>query len=133
MYNAAMIESATAYWQELYATKDPARVSWYRSHLHTSLELMEVGGLHAGSRVIDVGGGASTLVDDLLARDVRRITILDLSVASLQHARGRLGPLASTVRWMAADILEAPIEPASMDFWHDRAALHFLDAAADCR
>ena len=83
--------------------------------------------------MIDVGGGASTLVDDLLARGVMRVTVLDLSAQALAVARERLGARADAVAWLAADLLEAPLPEAGFDLWHDRAVLHFLvdaDAAA---
>lgn len=129
MTDPQLMESS-AHWQAVYLTKDPGRVSWYRPHLQTSLELLKRGGLHPGSRVIDVGAGASTLVDDLLALGVVHITALDISEASLEVTRGRLGPLASKVHWIAGDIADATFEPGGFDLWHDRAALHFLDAKA---
>ena len=121
---------AFAHWQAVYLSKDPGQVSWYRPHLNTSLELLKSGGLHAGSRILDVGAGASTLVDDLLALGVVNITALDISDAALEITRRRLGSLASKVHWVAADIAKAALEPAGVDLWHDRAALHFLDAKA---
>ena len=120
----------SAHWQKVYLTKDPGQLSWYRARLQTSLELLMRGGLHTGSRLIDVGAGASTLVDDLLELGVGNVTALDISQASLDISRRRLGPLASKIRWIAAAISDATLEPGSIDLWHDRAALHFLDAVA---
>jgi SAM-dependent methyltransferase len=120
-----------AHWDDVYGRKAPDSVSWYRPHLDTSLALLDGAGLHAGSRVIDIGGGASTLVDDLLARGVRGITVLDLSRQALDVARERLGEAGAHVRWWAADLLEAALPAAGYDLWHDRAVLHFLvDPAA---
>lgn len=79
-----------------------------------------------GSRVLDVGGGTSTLVDDLLDRGVSDITVLDLSEQALRVSKERLGPRAVGVRWIAADLLEEPLPAGGFDLWHDRAVLHFL-------
>jgi len=122
-----------AHWSRVYATRACDSVSWYRSHLDVALELLERGGLNPDSRIIDVGGGASTLVDDLLARGLRHVTVLDIAAEALAVARARLGPQARTVEWIAGDVLETPLPAATFDLWHDRAVLHFLvdpDAAA---
>ena len=121
------------HWEGVYARKAADSVSWYRPHLETSLALLAEAGLVPGARVIDVGGGASTLADDLLARGVRDITVLDLSQQALDVARARLGEAGTCVRWWAADLLTALLPEAGYDLWHDRAVLHFLtvpDAAA---
>lgn len=126
-------EASRDHWQGVYARKAVDSVSWYRPHLETSLELLKEAGLGPESRVIDVGGGPSTLVDDLLARGVRDITVLDLSRQALDVARSRLGEAGAGVRWWADDLLAAPLPEAAYDLWHDRAVLHFLtapDAAA---
>jgi ubiquinone/menaquinone biosynthesis C-methylase UbiE len=123
--------SRVAHWQDVYRTKAADRVSWYRPHLDVSLELLELAGLRADIRLIDVGGGASTLVDDLLARGLRRITVLDVSAEALAIARRRLGGPASMVTWIACDVLRAELPDAAYDLWHDRAVLHFLTDPAD--
>lgn len=115
-----------AHWETVYRDKDAQDVSWYRPHLEVSLQLLERAGLGAHSRVIDIGGGASTLVDDLLARGVSRVTVLDLSQEALQVAKERLGELAAAVGWIVANVTEADLPKAAFDLWHDRAALHFL-------
>jgi SAM-dependent methyltransferase len=79
--------------------------------------------------VLDVGGGASTLVDDLLARGYRDLSVLDISAAALNVARERLGETANAVTWLAADLLDAPLQEARYDLWHDRAVFHFLTEA----
>jgi ubiquinone/menaquinone biosynthesis C-methylase UbiE len=86
-----------------------------------------------GAAVLDVGAGASTLVDGLLAAGYRRITVLDLSAAALAQARQRLGPAAGGVTWLEADVLTAPLPPAAFDVWHDRAVFHFLTADGERR
>lgn len=120
-----------SYWQGVYQQKDAQRVSWYRPHLEVSIRLMQRAGLNPGSRVIDVGAGASTLVDDLLALGVKNVTALDVSEESLAVTRARLGSGAECVRWMVADVTTAMLPASSIDIWHDRAALHFLTDAGD--
>lgn len=120
-----------AHWQSVYRTKAPDTVSWYRAHLEVSLELLALAGLGAGSRVIDIGAGASSLVDDLLARQVREVNVLDVSADALAIAQRRLGERASAVRWLAADVLQVELPTGGFDFWHDRAVLHFLTEPAD--
>jgi len=104
------------------------QVSWYQPHLAVSLELLVKAGLSPRARVIDIGGGSSTLVDDLLDFGVRAITVVDLSAAALEIARRRLGPRAEHVTWLHADATTLDLPDESVDFWHDRAALHFLTA-----
>ena len=119
-----------AHWEQAYA-RPPEQLGWYRPHLESSLELISGAGLKPGSAIIDVGGGASTLVDDLLARGYERITVADLSAAALEHARARLGSRAAAVTWMPADILRAELPAGGYDLWHDRAVFHFLTSAED--
>jgi SAM-dependent methyltransferase len=114
------------HWQNVYRTKAVDAVSWYRPHLDVSVELLERAGLSTDSRVIDIGGGASTLVDDLLDRGLRGISILDVSAEALAIARQRLGDRAKDVTWRVADVLHAELPAGGFDFWHDRAVFHFL-------
>jgi SAM-dependent methyltransferase len=119
------------HWENVYTRKSPEEVSWFRPHLERSIAFLEAAGLPRDAAVIDVGGGASTLVDDLLERGYSNVTVLDLSQHALDAARTRLGDRASRVRWICADATEVSLEPASYDFWHDRAVFHFLrDPAA---
>jgi SAM-dependent methyltransferase len=115
-----------AHWEHIYRAESPDAVSWYAPHLDVSLELISCVPLAPGAAILDVGGGASTLVDDLLARGFTNISVLDLSPAALDQARARLGPDAEKVRWLAADITQIELEPASIDLWHDRAVFHFF-------
>lgn len=119
------------HWKSVYQQKDAQRVSWYRPHLDVSLRFMQKAGLNPASRVIDVGAGASTLVDDLLMLGVKNITALDLSDESLSVARTRLASRGDCVQWVVADVTTARLPPASIDIWHDRAALHFLTDVGD--
>lgn len=114
------------HWERIYATKAPDQVSWYRPHLETSLGLIERSAPDRSATIIDVGGGESTLVDDLLSRQFRNITVLDVSEAAIAATKTRLGREADSVRWLAADITRIELEPAAYDIWHDRAVFHFL-------
>lgn len=126
-----MDQDRAAHWQTVYQSKDRAAVSWFRPHLDASLALLKRAGLNPDSRVIDVGGGASTLVDDLLDLGVRHVTVLDISAAALDVARQRLGARAAKVDWLVADVTRAQLAPQSYYLWHDRATLHFLVNPAD--
>jgi len=121
------------HWQRVYEEKDSEKVSWYRPHLDTSLEWIEAGGVPASARIIDVGGGAATLVDDLLERGFESITVLDVSAEALAVAKRRLGDRAAGATWIAGDVTEVDLGEASYDLWHDRAVLHFLTDEDDRR
>jgi SAM-dependent methyltransferase len=96
-----------------------------------SLRLIAATGLAGSAPVIDVGGGASVLVDGLLEAGFTDVTVLDLSGAALAASRARLGRSAGSVRWIEADITRADLPPRSFDLWHDRAVFHFLTDRAD--
>jgi len=119
---------AKTHWEKIYSTKAPETVSWYRPHLETSLALIERAAREKSASIIDVGGGESTLVDDLLARGYRNITILDISQVAIETTKKRLGAVAGQVHWLTADVTEATLEPCAYDVWHDRAVFHFLTA-----
>ncbi|HYM87349.1 MAG TPA: class I SAM-dependent methyltransferase [Pseudoxanthomonas sp.] len=120
-------KSPQGHWQSVYRTKPADSVSWFRPRLDVSLKLLRQAGLNASSRLLDVGGGASTLVDDLLDAGLRDITVLDLSSQALETARQRIGPKAEGVQWLVGDLLLAEFPKGRFDLWHDRAVLHFLD------
>lgn len=120
-----------SHWERVYATRSPDAVSWYQPHATLSLDLIRRIGAGPGTRVIDVGGGASTLVDDLLAGGIGEVTVLDISAAALRVAQARLGDNAARVRWITGDITRVELEPAAYDIWHDRAVFHFLTDPAD--
>ena len=109
-------------------TKAAEAVSWYRPHLETSLALIERAAEARSTSIIDVGGGESTLVDDLLLRGYKNLTILDVSQTAIEHTRNRLGAAGQRVHWLAGDITEIDLETGAYDIWHDRAVLHFLTA-----
>jgi 2-polyprenyl-3-methyl-5-hydroxy-6-metoxy-1,4-benzoquinol methylase len=121
---------AKTHWETIYASKAPDAVSWYRPHLETSLALIERAAMgNKSASIIDVGGGESTLVDDLLARGYENITVLDVSQSAIEVTKKRLGRVAERVRWITADITQVQGESSSCDVWHDRAVFHFLTAA----
>jgi SAM-dependent methyltransferase len=120
-----------AHWENVYRTKLPHEVSWYRAHLDTSLALIDAAVPDRAAQVIDIGGGASTLIDDLVARGYRNSTVLDLSSAALDIAKARLGERARTIEWRCDDVTTAPMPGHRYDLWHDRAVFHFLTCAED--
>jgi 2-polyprenyl-3-methyl-5-hydroxy-6-metoxy-1,4-benzoquinol methylase len=115
------------HWEKIYGTKASNQVSWFRPHLETSLALVEraTRGNQAAA-IIDVGGGASTLVDDLIGRGYNNVTVLDISQAALEVAQERLGNAGQAVQWLRADVVHASLPARSYDVWHDRAVFHFL-------
>ncbi|HMG33094.1 MAG TPA: class I SAM-dependent methyltransferase [Blastocatellia bacterium] len=119
------------HWENVYATKAPDAVSWYRRHLETSLALIERAADAREASIIDVGAGESTLVDDLFLRGYKNLTILDVSQTGIEVAKKRLGSAAEQVRWLVGDILEIDLEQHAYDLWHDRAAFHFLTTPAE--
>jgi 2-polyprenyl-3-methyl-5-hydroxy-6-metoxy-1,4-benzoquinol methylase len=116
------------HWEKIYAEKAPDAVSWYRPHLETSLELIERAAPARSAAIIDVGGGESTLVDDLIARGYQNVTVLDVSQAAIDVTKRRLGAASERVKWLVADIAKAELAPHAYDVWHDRAVFHFLTA-----
>jgi len=120
------------HWEKVYSNKSPLEVSWYQTEPRLSLELIQATGLDKGAPVIDVGGGASVLVDRLLAAGYRDLSVLDISGQALAHARQRLGEQAARVEWLEADITTF-VPPHPYQLWHDRAVFHFLTQADDRR
>ena len=122
--------SRQAHWENVYTTKGEKEVSWFQEDPAPSLELIALTGLPEDADIIDIGGGASRLVDELLARKFCRLTVLDLSGAALGVAKNRLGDSGAGVQWVIADVTKW--EPTqTYDLWHDRAAFHFLTDQAD--
>jgi 2-polyprenyl-3-methyl-5-hydroxy-6-metoxy-1,4-benzoquinol methylase len=119
------------HWDKVYASKKPNEVSWYQTRLEKSLELIRATGVSHDAEIIDLGGGASTLVDDLVASGFANVTILDISSAAIKTAQERLGNRARTVTWLEADVTQAVLPPNHYDVWHDRAVFHFLTDAED--
>ena len=113
------------HWQQVYQTKAADNVSWYQPNAALSLALIANCQLSAQSAIIDVGGGASLLVDTLLAQGYTNLTVLDLSAAALAVCQARLGASAAGVEWLVADVTKAEL-PRQYQLWHDRAVFHFL-------
>lgn len=125
-----MLNARKQHWDAVYTAKPTDRVSWYRPHLDRSLRFIEDARLPKDAAILDVGGGAATLVDDLLDLGYLNMTVLDLSEAALRAAQRRLGERAARVTWLCADVLEATLPEHGIDFWHDRAVFHFLTEPA---
>lgn len=120
-----------AHWQSVYETRPGDTVSWHQGEARVSLDAIGRTGLGAGSAVIDIGGGASTLVDGLLAQGFGDVTVLDIADAGMAVARSRLGEaVAARVGWIVADITRWT-PPRAYDIWHDRAVFHFLTGAEE--
>lgn len=117
------------HWERVYQTRSTTEVSWYRAHLERSLESIRQVAPGLDAAIIDVGAGASTLVDDLIAAGYTNLTVLDISPTALELARNRLGPRADTVHWLAGDVLKIALPLQRFDVWHDRAVFHFLTEA----
>nr|MBC7613603.1 methyltransferase domain-containing protein [Pseudopedobacter sp.] len=116
-----------SHWDNIYKTKKLEDVSWYQQTPKTSLVFLKEFNIPKSAKIIDIGGGDSLLVDHLLKLDYTDITVLDISATSLERAKERLGDDALKVKWIVADI--ADFKPNEQyDFWHDRAAFHFLTA-----
>ncbi len=113
------------HWENVYGTKGEKEVSWFQDSPTISLDLIDATGVAKGASILDIGGGASRLVDALLEQGFESLTVLDLSDKALATTRARLGRKAANVQWIVADVTKwKPAE--SYDVWHDRAAFHFL-------
>jgi SAM-dependent methyltransferase len=123
-------DSRKAHWEQVYATKLPQNVSWYEPVPARSLEYIRATGEPLTVPILDVGGGASTLVDHLLRAGYSDISVLDIAAGALDHARARLGAPADRVTWIEADITRFQSTHA-ITIWHDRAVFHFLTNAED--
>jgi SAM-dependent methyltransferase len=120
------------HWENVHRTTAATRASWFQEVPELSLALMDAAGVTSDARVIDVGGGASQLVDHLLDRGFRDLTVLDISGSALDESRRRLGTRADLVDWVEADITVAAPH-GRFDLWHDRAVFHFLTGADERR
>lgn len=123
--------STAAHWESIYARRQVHQVSWFRPHLDQSLASVDTLQLPKDARLIDVGAGASTLVDDLLDRGFTRLTVADLSSKALEVTKQRLGERAAQVDWRVGDVTTLELPAHAYDFWHDRAVFHFLRDPAD--
>lgn len=120
-----------AHWEHVYSTKPTNSVSWFQSQATLSLQLIGETGVTADAAIIDVGGGASVLVDDLWSAGFCHLTVLDLSLAALTAAKARLGENATRIQWKEANITTANLPTDTYDVWHDRAVFHFLTTVED--
>ncbi|NQV22461.1 MAG: class I SAM-dependent methyltransferase [Rhodospirillales bacterium] len=121
---------ARRHWQGIHQKKSAPSVSWYQDTPRTSLNLIHETGLGQAAAIVDVGGGASTLVDHLLAEGFTRLSVLDIASAGLEQARARLGAKADKVLWLTEDATAWRPGP-TFDLWHDRAVFHFLTDPSD--
>ena len=123
-------DSRKLHWESVYGSRLPTEVSWYQAAAARSLELVRDTGEPRSAAILDVGGGASTLVDDLLASGYSDVTVLDLAANALDRVRARLGENATRVEWLVADVTRW--RPARQyAIWHDRAVFHFLTGEED--
>jgi len=125
-----MTANARDHWETVYQNKPADTVSWFQPHARQSLELIQRVAGEQAARVIDVGSGASTLVDDLMAQTQMKVSVLDISAAALDVARARLGRQAAQVQWIVGDITQVALPEQAYDIWHDRAVFHFLTEPA---
>lgn len=121
------------HWEHVYRTKEPAQVSWFQAEARLSRQLIESLSPQRSSAIIDIGAGASTLIDGLLDAGYSALTVLDLSPTALKVSRERVGPRGARVEWLVGDVLEAALPALAFDVWHDRAVFHFLTAEAERR
>jgi SAM-dependent methyltransferase len=117
--------SAKAHWENVFETKDETTMSWFQTYPKTSVEFLELFKLPLEANIIDIGGGDSRLVDVLIDKGYRNIWVLDISEKALERAQQRLGERGKHVHWVVSDVVDF-IPPVAFDFWHDRAAFHFL-------
>jgi hypothetical protein len=113
------------HWEKVYQTKSAEAVSWFQEHALRSLDIIRSIGADKSAGIIDVGGGASTLVDDLLADGFRGITGLGLSQSTLEVARSRIGAKSAPASWIPGDICSGDLTEHAYEIWHDRAVFHF--------
>jgi ubiquinone/menaquinone biosynthesis C-methylase UbiE len=119
------------HWETVYETKTDQQVSWYREHLDNSLRLILDTKVGKDAAIIDVGGGSSTLADDLLENGFADVSVLDISAAAMKKSKARLGAKAAQIEWIEADITQASLPENHFDVWHDRAVFHLLTDAQD--
>jgi ubiquinone/menaquinone biosynthesis C-methylase UbiE len=119
------------HWDAIYEARQPGQVSWFQAHAALSLQFIRDTGIAVDAHILDVGAGASVLVDDLLNAGYRKLSVLDISSAALRAAQARLGSASSRVKWIEADVTLLELPDASVDVWHDRAVFHFLTDPLD--
>lgn len=120
------MDTTKKHWDSVYESKPAEAVSWYAPHLRESLRYITQAAASKDVAIIDVGGGESTLIDDLVNDGYSKISILDISATALEVTKRRLGATGAHVTWITADILEVELPVGAYDIWHDRAVFHFL-------
>ena len=120
-----MANTYKQHWENVFTTKAEDEVSWFQPYPKTSMEFVELFNLPLNANIMDIGGGDSHFVDALLDKGYQNIYVLDISANAIERAKKRLGKRASKVHWIVSDITEFE-PPVQFDFWHDRAAFHFL-------
>ncbi len=118
------------HWEQIYTSKSPQETSWYAPRLQTSLSWISEAIENRADAIIDVGGGESTLVDDLLQAGYRNLTVLDVAEAALRKSQERLGKAAASVQWLAGDVTTVALPASTYCLWHDRAVFHFITQPA---
>lgn len=119
------MQSAT-HWENIYSTKSIRDVSWFQKNARYSLDFIRRTQVTHDARIIDVGGGASILISDLILSGYKNLTVIDISAEAIKVAQNQLGAAANCVQWIQADITKVKLPDHSYDLWHDRAAFHFL-------
>lgn len=127
----ALVDERQQHWDRVYESRGTQALTWYQLHAATSLRLIRQSGLDKNAAIIDVGGGSSTLVADLLNQGYTNLTVLDVSPTALAASRAQLADMASRVTWIEADITRAELPANTVDLWHDRALFHFLTGPGD--
>ena len=126
-----ILDQSKEHWESVYQKKSPKEVSWFQEIPSKSLEFIELSGVGKDAKIIDVGGGASLLVYFLIKKGFANVTVLDISLKSLEESKRQLGAQAAFVKWIEADITKTDLPHQSFDFWHDRAVFHFLTNPED--
>lgn len=121
-----------SHWEKIYNSKSESDFSWHSEHLETSLQMIRAATAgNQAAKIIDVGGGTSRLIDDLLKENFTDLTLLDTSGKALGQVRQRIGEKARNVNFIESDILNSTLQEKYFDVWHDRAVFHFLTKAVD--
>lgn len=115
-----------SHWENVYQTKAADNVSWYQERPERSLSMIAEAALAKDAPIIDIGAGASRLVDYLLAENYSQISLLDISQTALEVSKKRLGEKAAHLQWLVGDITSIELPKATYALWHDRAVFHFL-------
>ena len=123
--------SNRTHWETIYSKKKPNQVSWYRKHLDNSLKMILQTNVSKEKAIIDIGGGNSTLVDDLIENGFADISVLDISSKAIEESKKRLKHRAGNIDWIEADITKVALPENKYDVWHDRAVFHFLTSSDD--